>query len=304
MATSTEIIDLSAVATPDAIESLSFETIFSAFKTRFQTAWDEQRAKDPSLPAYDVSTLETDPIIILGQAWSYLRLLDRQRVNEAIRAVLAPFAGKADLEAIVASQNITRQITIPAASGSPAVYETDAQLLRRYLLSFSRFAAGSRNGLLYHAYSAVPALSDAAVNGHAVHGRAGDSDLVVIGPDGRAVTDGEAGLIRDLAFSDSNYPEAIGGYLIPATRLEYDIEISLGISATGASIELARSAAEERVRAAALLRQRIGGEIPPGLLAGAAYGTNIRKVNAPTPVVIEPEAYTVPILRTLTVSVA
>lgn len=304
MATSTDIIDLSAVATPDAIEVLSYATILTAFKDRFQDAWDAQRENDPTLPSYDVATLETDPIIILGQAWSYLRLLDRQRVNEAIKAVLAPFAQRTDLDAVVASRNITRQVTIPATSSTAAVYETDAQVLRRYLLSFSRFSAGSRDGLLYHAYTAVPILGDAAVNGRAVHDRLGDTDLVVIGPDGRSVTEEEAARIRSVAFSDANFPEAVGGYLIPATRLEYDISLSLTITGSGASIELARQAAEDRIRSAALVRQVIGGEIPEGLLRGAAYGANVRKVADLSPLVIDPDPYTVPILRDLSVSIA
>ena len=35
---------------------------------------------------YDVSRLETDPAIIIGEAISYLRLLDRARVNDAAKA--------------------------------------------------------------------------------------------------------------------------------------------------------------------------------------------------------------------------
>ena len=70
--------DLSALPPPAAIEALSYETLFSNFQAQFQPAWAAAMALDATLPAYNVGALQTDPASIVGQAWSYLRLLDRQ----------------------------------------------------------------------------------------------------------------------------------------------------------------------------------------------------------------------------------
>ncbi|WP_375261864.1 hypothetical protein [Palleronia sp.] len=301
------MINLSTLAAPSAIEALSFETLFAGFQERFQTYWDALRVEDPSLPAYDVGSLETDPVMVVGQAWSYLRLLDRARVNDGVKALLAPTASGADLDNVVWAQGITRLVLIPATDTEPAVYETDAQLLRRYLLSFQRFAAGSATGMLYRAYTATPALTDAKVNGHAVHGRIGDADLVVLGPNYADLTDAQFSAIRSAVFGPGAYPEALGGFLRRAVRVEYDVHLRVrAAAAEGPAREVARKAAEDRVRAAALVRQVIGVQVARSFLVGAAYGDgrSILGVDDLAPIALVAEPYTAPILRNLVVELA
>lgn len=132
------LINLSRLPLPDVIGTLDYEALYALFLSRFLAAWDEARAIDPSLPAYDVGSLETDLVASLGEAISYLRLLDRARVNDAVKAVLAPLATGADLDTVAARLGVERLIVQAATSTAPAVMESDGRLLARYLLAFGR----------------------------------------------------------------------------------------------------------------------------------------------------------------------
>lgn len=289
-------IDLSRLPAPNAIEPLDFDALFAGFRTRFLAFWDAARLVDPTLPAYDVGDLETDPIVIAGQAWSYLRLLDRARVNDAVKAVLAPLAKGDDLDVVASRQNLIRLET------APDVFETDPQLLNRYLLSFDRASAGSAARLLFDAYSAWPAMTDARVNGRAVHGRRGETDLVIAGaagvtPSGR-VTD-----VRAAVTSDDAKPEAIGVFVIAATPLPYTVTQVIRVP-VGPDAELVRAEAEARVRAAALERLRIGSTVQRDLLAGAAFGPSIigvEHIAPPADVIASP--YQIPVCTAFAITV-
>lgn len=302
-------IDLSRLPPPDAIEALDFETMLAAFKTRFLAYWDAQRVIDPTLPAYNTIELESDPAAIVGQAWSYVRLMDRARVNDGIKALLGPLATGSNLENLVASRNIERQTVTPATGDTPAVMEGDVALLRRYLLSYDVPCAGSAGRYLFDAWTAWPqsedktlGLWDARVNGRAVHGRRGDTDVVIIGPMGRAPTTAELATVRAAVTAATRAPEATAISVMAATRVEYTVSIVLEVPGVGPSAETIQAEAFSRVTAAAIERMLIAGEIPDGLLAGAAYGSGVIRVRDLAPVVIEPDPYTVPVLAGVTIT--
>jgi len=297
MSLSAETIDLSRLPAPDAIEKLDYETLQSAFMTRFSEVWAAARALDPSLPDYDVAALETDPAVIVSQAWSYLRLLDRARVNDAVRAVLAPLAQEDDLDNVVARANVARLTIVPAAETTPAVMETDARLLMRYLLAFSRPAAGTRERYLYEAYTALPILHHAAVNGRAVHGRRGDVDIVLAGPDGRDLSEEELAIVAERLLADDVKPEAVSVTLLRATRNLYDFSGTI-LVARGPDAETVRLEAVARIRAAGAARMRIGDFVPVSSLAGAAYGAGVLRAAATAPPAdVAGDAYVIPILN-------
>ncbi len=296
-------IDLSRATAPDAIEALDYEALYSAFKTRFIAYWDEQRALDSSLPAYTVASLETDPAGIVGEAWSYLRLLDRQRVNDAFRALLAPLARGSNLDALVANRNIERITKVAATANTPAIMESDDSLLRRYLLSFDVPAAASAGRYIFEAVKAWPDVLDVRVNGYAVHGRRGDTDVVIIGPDGRAATEEERALVRNAVTAAHIKPEAVSVSVVNATRALYTASLVIEVPSIGPAPSVVQAEAVARVTAAANSRLLIGGEIPAGFLAGAAYGANIIAVRDLAPVAIASDPYTVPVMTGLTIAV-
>jgi phage-related baseplate assembly protein len=303
-------IDLSRLSAPAAIEVLAFETQYAQFKDRFLSYWDSQRAIDPSLPEIDVLKLEVSPAAIVGQAWSYLRLLDRQRVNDAFKALLAPLSTGTELDALVAGRNIQRLTIVEATANTAAIMEGDASLLRRYLESFDKPAAGSAGRYLFDARTAWPqsqdktlGLWDARVNGRAVHNRRGDTDLVIIGPFGRLPTTSELASVRAAVTDPTRAPEACGITVLAAARVEYQASLVIEVPGIGPSAETLRQEAIQRVTAAAQERILIGGEIPAGFLAAAAYGNSVIKVRDPAPVVINPDPYKVPVMTGLTVAV-
>jgi phage-related baseplate assembly protein len=307
----TSTIDLSRIPLPAAIELLSYDQLLDGFKTRFLQYWESARVSDPTLPAYDVGSLETDPAMIVGQAFAYLRTLDRSRVNDAVRAVLAPLSAGTDLDNIAAGRNIERLVVVPAnpQTGAPAILEGDAALLRRYLLSFAKPAAGTRDRYLLEAWTVWPqsddklhGLLDARVNGHAVHGRRGDTDVVIIGPGGRLPTEGERAAIQGVVSAPHVKPEAVSVAVRAATQRFYSAQLVLELP-SGPDPDLVRAEAADRVRKTGHARMIVGGEVPEGLIAGAAYGTSVIKVRDLAPVVIEPDPYTVPILNGINIAI-
>ncbi|MBA8798266.1 phage-related baseplate assembly protein [Agrobacterium sp. RC10-4-1] len=303
-------IDVSRLPVPDAIEPLDFETLYSQFKSRFLTFWNAQRAINPSLPEYDVQDLETDPAGVVGEAWSYLRLLDRQRVNDAFRSLLAAYAKGSDLDAVVADQKVFRLIVVPATANAAAIMEGDDALLRRYFLSFDVPSAASAGRYLFDAWTAWPqsadkalGLWDARVNGRAVHGRRGDTDVVIIGPMGRLPTVLELDTVRSSVTNPNRAPESVAISVMAAGRTEYAVSLVLEIPAVGPSADIVRQEAEKRVTAAATSRILIGGEIPEALFSGAAFGDGVIRVRDLSPVVIQPDAYKVPVMTSLNIAV-
>lgn len=295
-------IDLSRLPSPAAIEVLSAAALQQAFLDRFTIAWEEERLANPALPVFDVQGIAGAPVSTLKRVFSYLRLLDRQRVNDAVAAVLAPLANGADLDNIAAGQGIQRLVIAPATATAPAMMETDSALLRRYLLSFARPAAGTRDRYLLEAWTAWPSMLDARVNGHAVHGRRGDSDVVIIGPGGRLPTEAERAAVRDAVTAPDVQPEAVAVAVMPAKRSEYAVSLVIEVP-NGPDPQIVRTEAIARVRKVADERMVIGGEVPAGLLSGAAYGPSVIKVRDLDPIAIEPDAYTVPVLTSVAIAV-
>ncbi|WP_319533422.1 baseplate J/gp47 family protein [uncultured Cohaesibacter sp.] len=230
-----------------------------------------------------------------------MRLLDRARVNDAIKALLAPYSTDTNLDSLVAGRNIARLTVTEATATSDAVMEADLNLLRRYLLSFDAPASGSAGRYLFDAWGAWPLMGDARVNGQLVHGRRGDTDVVICGLDGALPTDAERDLVSAAVRHINREPEGMSIAILKAAQQIYDVDLTITVPGVGPDPEVIVEEAIERVRKAALARSLIGGQIPAGLLAGAAYGDNVLIVIDNAPVVIEPDPYAVPVLGSLSV---
>ena len=294
--TSPVAIDLSRLPPPDAISTLDHPTLLAEFVARFIAYWDELRLTRPDLPVFTAQSLVTDPAIVIGRVTAFLRLNDRIAVNDAVRAVLAPLAKKADLDNVVARQGVVRLET------APGVPETDEQLFHRYLLSFGRASAGSIDRILFDAWTAWPAMWDARVNGFAVHGRRGEVDLVISGPGG-ITPGGQLAIVRNAVTAPSSKPEAIGMFVLAAAPLAYSVDQVIKVP-VGPDAELVRQEAVARVAAATDGRHLIGGTIQRDLVAGASYGASIAAVDHNTPeadVVATP--YQIPVRTGLAITV-
>lgn len=143
-------INMSALPAPQAVEELDFETIFAEQKAWVINHW-------PHLaPALE---LESEPLTVLLQAWSYRELIWRARLNDALKASMLAWAQGDDL------LNLAAFFDLEKAEG-----ETDDQLRARCTLSLRALStAGPEDSYRYHAIATDPAaIKDAdAHNGGA-----------------------------------------------------------------------------------------------------------------------------------------
>lgn len=143
-------INMSALPAPQAVEELDLETIFAEQKAWVINQW-------PHLaPALE---LESEPLTVLLQAWSYRELIWRARLNDALKASMLAWAQGDDL------LNLAAFFDLEKAEG-----ETDDQLRARCPLSLRALStAGPEDSYRYHAIATDPAaIKDAdAHNGGA-----------------------------------------------------------------------------------------------------------------------------------------
>jgi phage-related baseplate assembly protein len=157
----TTALDLTRLPLPAAVEALDAEAIIAAMKADLVTL-------DPDLAA--VVDLESEPAVKLIQTWAYRELLTRGRMNDVVRSQYLATATGADLDNVVAIYGVSRLLITPANPLAippvAAVYEDDAALRRRALLSIEAFSvAGPRGAWAYHALTADPDVLDVGVYG-------------------------------------------------------------------------------------------------------------------------------------------
>ena len=143
-------INLSTLPAPKAVEELDFETILAEQKAWVINQW-------PHLAP--VLELESEPLTVLLQSWSYRELIWRARLNDALKASMLAWAQGDDL------LNLAAFFDLEKAEG-----ETDDQLRARCTLSLRAMStAGPEDSYRYHAIATDPAaIKDAdAHNGGA-----------------------------------------------------------------------------------------------------------------------------------------
>ncbi|SDR19810.1 Phage-related baseplate assembly protein [Burkholderia orbicola] len=136
--TTSALIDLSSLPLPDALEVLDFETIYATRKAAMVSLWPaDERAEIAA-----TLELESEPLARLLQENSYRELVWRQRVNDAVRAVMLAFAMGNDLEQRAALFGLMRLIVTPAdpANNVDAVMESDDSLRERIQLAPQGFS--------------------------------------------------------------------------------------------------------------------------------------------------------------------
>ena len=151
-----DVIDLSQLPPPDAIEELDYEAILAEMTADYMSR----------LPEGAEPLLESDPAAKVLEAGAYRELLARNRKNAAVRAVLLAKSTGNDLEHITAFYGVRRQVVTPAdPTATPpvdAVYEGDDRLRHRAQLATEGFSvAGPRQAYEFYALSADTDVLDA-----------------------------------------------------------------------------------------------------------------------------------------------
>lgn len=132
------LIDLSTLPVPDVLEVLDFETIYSTRKASLIALWPE----DEQAEIAATLELESEPLTRLLQENSYRELVWRQRVNDAVRAVMLAFAKGSDLDQRAALFNLKRLVITPAdeANNIAEVDESDDALRERIQMAPQGFS--------------------------------------------------------------------------------------------------------------------------------------------------------------------
>ena len=272
MATATPAIDLSRLPPPDVVEALDYEAILAEIIADL----------GERVPDYVVS--EADPAYKILEAAAYRELLLRQRVNDAARAVMLPYARGADLDNLAALLGVERQLVDPgdpdAIPPVAAVYETDARLRARAQLAPSAVStAGPVSSYRFHALSASADVLDVAVASPAP----GSVTVTVLSREGDGEADANLLAAVTAALSDESV-RPLGDVLAvqSATIVQYQVTAELKVG-SGPDAAAVLAAAIEEVTAYVASARRIGGSVPLSAIYAALHRPGVEAVDLTSP---------------------
>ncbi|MGE4298902.1 MAG: baseplate J/gp47 family protein [Desulfovibrionaceae bacterium] len=266
-------IDLSSLTAPDAVEALDYETILAGMLA-------DLVARDETFTALT----ESDPAMKVLEVAAYRELLLRQRVNEAVRAVLVAFATGSDLDQLAALVPLTRLVIDPGdPDADPAVaptYESDAAFRVRVQLAPEAFSsAGSTGAYRYHALT-VAAVLDAVT----VSPSPGNVSVYVLARDGDGTPDDAtlAAVAAVVGASDVR-PLTDNVTVLSAEIVSYAVEANLVIE-SGPDAAVVAAAAQDAALAYAAARHVLGARLAVSGLVAALHVEGVARVELTSPV--------------------
>ncbi|KVN28293.1 baseplate assembly protein [Burkholderia stagnalis] len=182
--TTSALIDLSSLPVPDALDALDFETLYARRKAALIALWPTQEQAEIAATV----ALESEPLARLLQENCYRELVMRQRINDAVRAVMLAYAQGSDLDQRAALFGIQRLVVTPAdpANDIPAVYEDDDALRRRIQLAPQGFSVAGPSA----AYeSKALAVDGRLLDAKATRPQPGDVLVTLLSRDGDGTAD-------------------------------------------------------------------------------------------------------------------
>lgn len=277
MASSYDVINLSALAVPDAIVVPDAADIFTRWLARL-------RELDPEFDAL----VESDPAYKQGEINAYQLTLAFQRVNDAVRAVFLASARGADLDQIGAGFNVSRLVINPgdpdAVPPVDPVYEDDDAFRERIQLSWAQLnTAGARNAYRFHAKSADNDVLDADAYGPETHNRPGEVDVYVLSRTGN----GEASpSLAEKVMSELSADEVrpLTDYVSvkSATIVSYAVTAELDIPG-GPDAQTVLEHAISTLTSYTLLSHRINGLVPLSAIYAALQQPGVSRVRLISP---------------------
>lgn len=285
-------IDLTQLPPPDAVIPASFDAIVAQRKADLIA---RIKAVDPTLAAEveGVLTLESEPLVKDIEAASYRELIEEQRINEAVRAVLLPTSRGADLENICARLNVKRMVIRPAdpttSPPTPAWVESDAALIERYQLALEAFScAGPYGAYHFFARSAHPHVKHTGVYGpESGLVTPGNVLVVVLSHIGDGVPTAQVldAVRAGLAQAEEVRPLTDHVTVVGATVTHYTVAYRL-LVARGADPSLLVTQSQAALAAYTAARHKVGAAIVLTALDGAAHGDriNVERITRIAPV--------------------
>lgn len=273
MAGSFTAVDLSRLAAPDAVETLDFETVLAEMLA-------DLRSRDPAFSAL----LESDPAYKVLEAAAYRETLIRQRVNEAVKAVMLAYAAGADLDHIAARYDVER-LLIQAANDNtipptPAVYEDDESLRRRVQLSFEGFStAGPEGAYIFHALGADADVLDAS----AYSPTPGVVEVAVLSRIGSGTASSELlDAVEAILSADDVRPLTDNVTVKSATVNEYTVAATI-TTFQGPDAAVVIQAAQNAVAAFVAKNHRLGRDVTLSGIYAALHQEGVQNVTLTSP---------------------
>lgn len=283
-------IDLASLPAPDAVQIPDFEALLAARKADIVARF-AARVNDPVLLAdlQAVLGLESEPLTIDAEAGAYRETVVRERINDAVRAVLLATTQGADLDNLVVRLGVER-MTAPANPSAvppvPEYRESDNDLKRRYILALEAFStAGPYGAYLFHALSAHPHVKDAGVYGpEEEFVDPGHARIVVLSRTGTGVPTQQVldAVLAKLSAKDTR-PLTDSVDVVAANVMNYAIAYHLEIP-RGPDPALVVAAAEEALAAYAAQRHRVGAIVADSGLDAAAHRPGVERAIRSLPV--------------------
>ncbi|EQA1663575.1 baseplate assembly protein [Enterobacter bugandensis] len=278
MASSYDVINLSALAVPDAIVVPDAADIFTRWLARL-------RELDPEFDAL----VESDPAYKQGEINAYQLTLAFQRVNDAVRAVFLASARGVDLDQIGASFNVSRLVINPgdpdAVPPVDPVYEDDDAFRERIQLSWAQLnTAGARNAYRFHAKSADNDVLDADAYGPETHNRPGEVDVYILSRTGNGeASPGLTEKVMSELSADEVRPLTDYVSVKSATIVSYAVTAELDIP-DGPDAQTVLENAISTLTSYTLLSHRINGLVPLSAIYAALQQPGVSRVRLISPV--------------------
>lgn len=252
-------LDLSEIAPPDIIETLSFELILDEiiadYKARF--------------PEYNVETLESDPIIKAFEVCAARELQIRARVNDAARAVMLGSSQKGDLEQLAALYKTKRLIVGTDAETNEPIYEDDEAFKRRVSLAPEAFScAGPRGAYIYFALTG-DGETRYATDADAMKETGGHVVVAIMGPLGEP-TEFEINKVAEALSGEERLPMTDYRTVRGAERHEFDVNGVLTIAA-GPDATMMKDKCIAGVQKYADSQNKLNGEITKSAVINAGF---------------------------------
>lgn len=274
------LTDLSQLPVPDVVETLDFETLFTARKRRFISLYPaEQRAEVARTLNY-----ESEPIVKLLQENAYLEMALRVRINEAAVANMLAHASGRDLDNLAANFKVFRLLISPGDSTAvppvEPVYESDSDLRIRAQQAFEGLSvAGPTAAYEYHARSADGRIADvSAISPHPCY-----VTVSVLSREGNGQASAELLAIVDAALNDIDIrPVGDRPTIQSAEIIPYQINALL-YCYPGPEQEPIRQAAEQRLKNYVNEQHRIGRDIRRSAIYAALHVTGVQRVELIAP---------------------
>lgn len=265
-------VDLSRLPAPAVVEALSFEIILAEMLA-------ELRARDPSFTA----TVESDPAYKILEVCAYREVLIRGRVNDAARSVMLAYATGSDLDQLAAVFGVSRLLIADAnpLTGTPAVFESDAELRRRVTLAPEGYSvAGPEGAYIFHALSADPLVLDASCESP----EPGQVVVTILSREGDgAASDPLLDTVAAALNAETVRPLTDEVLVQSATLIDYEIEAEI---ATFSGPDAAVVLAESNARLEALIEEthRLGRDVARSAIFAALHAPGVQRVTLISPV--------------------